>query len=71
MVRVMLNSTPLLAAVIAAAVIGTTLPSYSLGLPARTQDEEKLVQGHALETYTTTGDVLDPEHEDSRLIYRR
>lgn len=63
----MLSSKLLLAAVVAAAVIGTTLASSSLGAPAQAQNEEKVVSGHALESYKTTGDVLDPEHFDNRI----
>ncbi|NWG36253.1 multicopper oxidase domain-containing protein [Nitrososphaera sp.] len=62
----MLSAKLLLAAVVAAAVLGTAFAAASLGSPAQAQKEEKLVQGHALESYTTTGDVLDPEHQDTR-----
>ncbi|MEM2141548.1 multicopper oxidase domain-containing protein [Nitrososphaera sp.] len=62
----MLSAKLLLAAVVAAAVLGTAFAATSLGSPAQAQKEEKLVQGHALESYTTTGDVLDPEHQDTR-----
>ncbi|MEM3160958.1 MAG: multicopper oxidase domain-containing protein [Nitrososphaera sp.] len=62
----MLSAKLLLAAVVAAAVLGTAFAATSLGPPAQAQKEEKLVQGHALESYTTTGDVLDPEHQDTR-----
>ena len=57
----------LLAAVVAVAVLGTAFAATSFGPPAQAQNEGKIVQGHALESYTTTGDVLDPEHQDDRI----
>ena len=63
----MLNAKLLLAAVVAVAVIGTIFATSSLGPRAQAQNEEKLVQGHALESYRTTGDVLDPERSDNRI----
>lgn len=56
----------LLAAVIAVAVLSTAFAATSFGPQVNAQKEEKLVQGQALESYKTTGDVLDPEHQDAR-----
>lgn len=63
----MLSAKLLLAAIVAVAVLGTTFATTSFGPPAQAENKEKLVQGHAFESYVTTGDVLDPEHQDSRI----
>ena len=62
-----MSGNKLLLAVVAVAVAGTAVALSSLGFGASAQGTEKIVTGHSLTSYATTGDVLDPEHESMDL----
>jgi FtsP/CotA-like multicopper oxidase with cupredoxin domain len=56
----------LLVLVSAVAVAFSTLAFLAFGFGANAQGTEKVVTGHSLTSYTTTGDVLDPENIGDR-----